>query len=120
MARKGSWAALHHKGLEPENVRRQRGQISLGYYTNTKGKPKVQPPTKVVPKEENYQMVGTKKMALCHQGKSCFCRGRDISMWFCATKENHACSVDGMLKGGFVLPRQIMFVPQMVCKKTVL
>jgi hypothetical protein len=73
MAWKESRAALHHKGLEPKNVPRQRGQISLGYYTNTKGMPKVQLPTKVAPKEENHQMLETKKVALC--GKNYFASG---------------------------------------------
>jgi hypothetical protein len=61
MARKGSRAALHHKALEPENISRRRGQIRLGYHTNTIGKPKVQLPTKVAPKKENHQMLETKK-----------------------------------------------------------
>jgi hypothetical protein len=42
---------------------RARGHISLGYRTNTKGKPKVQLPTKVAPKEENDEMLETKKVA---------------------------------------------------------
>jgi hypothetical protein len=50
MAQKGSRVALYHKGLQPENVPRQRGQLSLDYYTNKNGKPKVQLPTKVEPK----------------------------------------------------------------------
>jgi hypothetical protein len=60
MAWKESRAALHHKGLEPKNVPRQRGQISLGYYTNTKGKPKVQLPTNVEPKGKTTN-VGNKE-----------------------------------------------------------
>ena len=35
--------------------------------------------------------------------------------WRYATKANHACVADGMLEGGFVLPRQIMLVPRMEC-----
>jgi hypothetical protein len=120
MARKGSRVALHHKGFEPKNVPRQRGQISLGYYTNTKGKPKVQFPTKVAPKEENHQMLETKKVALCHQDKSCLCRGRNVRRWLWATKANYDCTTDETLEGGFVLLRQIMFVPRMACKIMVL
>jgi hypothetical protein len=41
-------------------------------------------------------------------------------MWLCSTKANYDCAADGMLEGGFVLPRQIMFVPRMVYKITVL
>jgi hypothetical protein len=88
----------------------------LGYYTNTKGKPKVQLPTKVAPKEKNHQMLETKKVALFHQGISCLCHGRNVRRWLCATKANYDCAGDGMLEGGFVSPRQIMFVPWMVCK----
>jgi hypothetical protein len=55
MGQKRSRAVIHHKGLEPKYVPRQGGRISLGYYTNIKGKPKVQLPTKVGPKEENYR-----------------------------------------------------------------
>ena len=62
MARKGSRAAFHHKGLELKYVPRQRGQIILGYYTNTKGNPNVQLPTKVAPKEEKHPMLETKKV----------------------------------------------------------
>jgi hypothetical protein len=61
MARKGSRAALHHKGLEPKYGPR-RGQISLGYYTNTKDKPKVQLSTKVAPKGKTTN-VGNKEGA---------------------------------------------------------
>lgn len=84
----------------------------LGYFTNTKDKPKVQLPTRVAPNEENHQMLETKKVTLCHKGKSCLCRGRNARWWLCATKANHDCAVDGMLKGGLVLPRQIMIVPR--------
>jgi hypothetical protein len=70
-----NWAVLHHRGFEPKYVPRQGSQISLGYYTNTKGKPKVQLPTKVAPKEENHPMLETKKVALCHQGQSCLWHG---------------------------------------------
>jgi hypothetical protein len=101
------WAKLWSKARRP---------ISLGYHNNTKGKPKVQFPTKVVPKEENHQMLDTRKVVLCHQGKSCLCRGRNVRRWFCATKANYDCAADGMLEGGFVSPRQIVFVPRMVCK----
>jgi hypothetical protein len=86
MARKGSRVALHHKGFEPKNVPRQKGQISLGYYTNTKGKPKVQLPTKV---------------QLRRKTTKCWKQRR----WRYATKANRACVVDGMLEGGFVLPK---------------
>jgi hypothetical protein len=89
MTRKESRTALHHKGFEPKNVPRQRGQINLGYYTNTKGKPNVQLPTEVAPKEENHQMLETKKVALCHQGKLCLCRGRNVRRWLWATKANY-------------------------------
>jgi len=115
MARKGSRAVFHHKGLEPKYVPRQGGQISLGYHTNTKGKPKVQLPTKVAPKEENQPMLETKKVALFHHGKSCLFRGRKIRRWLWATKANYDCTTDGMLKGGFVLPIQIMVVPWTEC-----
>jgi hypothetical protein len=40
--------------------------------------------------------------------------------WSYATKANHVCAMDGMLKGDFVLPRQIMLVPHIVCKKMIL
>jgi hypothetical protein len=65
-------------------------------------------------------MLETKMVALFHQGKSCLCRGRNVRRWFCTTKANYDCATDGMLEGGFVLPRQIMFVPRMVCKIMVL
>jgi hypothetical protein len=38
IAPKETWAMPHNKGFEPKYVPRQRGQISLGYYTNTKCK----------------------------------------------------------------------------------
>jgi hypothetical protein len=120
MARKGSRVALHHKGLEPKYVPRQGGQISLGYYTNTKDKPMVQLPTKVEPKGKYHPMLETKKVALYHQGKSCLCHGRNVRRWLWATKANYDCTTEGMLKSGFGLPRQIMFVPRMVCKIMVL
>jgi hypothetical protein len=41
-------------------------------------------------------------------------------MWLCATKANYNFAVDGMFIGCFVSPREIMFVPQMVCKIMVL
>jgi hypothetical protein len=41
-------------------------------------------------------------------------------MWFCATKANYNYAADGMLEGGVVLPRQIMFVPRTVYKIMVL
>ena len=63
MAWKGSRATLHHKGLEKKYVPRQEGQISLGYYTNTKGKPMVQLPANVALKEKNHPMLETKKVA---------------------------------------------------------
>jgi hypothetical protein len=119
MDRKESRTALHHKGFEPKNVPRQRGQISLDYYTNTKGKPKVQLPTEVAPKEENHQILETKKVALCHQGKLCLCRGRNVRRWLWATKANYDCTTDEMLEG-LVSPRQIKFVPRMLCKIIVL
>jgi hypothetical protein len=72
------------------------------------------------PKEEIHQMLETKKGALCHQGKSCLCRGRNVRRWLCATKENYDCTTDRTLEGGFVSPRQIMYVPQIVCKIMVL
>jgi hypothetical protein len=84
--------------------------MSLGYHTNTKGKPKVQLPTNVAPKEENHQMLETKNVILCHQGKSCLCRGRNVRTRLWATKANYDCTMDGMFQGGFVLPRQIMIV----------
>jgi hypothetical protein len=115
-----SRTALHHEGLEPKYVMRQGCQISLGYYTNTKGKPKVKFPTKVASKEENHLMLETKKVALFHQGKSCLCCGQNVRKWLCATKANYDCAADGMLEGGFGLQRQIMFVPRMVCKIMVL
>jgi hypothetical protein len=103
MAQKESRAVLHHKGLEPKNVRRQRGQISLSYYTNTIGKPKVQLPIMVAPKEENHQILETKKVALCHQGKSWLCSGRNVGRWFWATKANYDCTTDRMLEGSWSL-----------------
>ena len=78
----------------------------MGYFTNTKDKTKVQLPTKVAPSEENHQMLETKKVALCHKGKSCLCRGRNARRWFCATKANHDRTTDKTLEGGFVSPRQ--------------
>jgi len=96
MVRKGSRAALHYKGFEPNYGPRQGAQTSLGYHTNTKGKPNVQFPTKVAPKEENHQMLDTKKLALCHQDKSCLCRGRNVRRWLCATKANYNCATDRM------------------------
>jgi hypothetical protein len=33
-------------------------------------------------------------------------------MWLCATKANYDCAANRMLEGGFVIPRQIMFVPR--------
>ena len=98
--RKGSWALLQHKGLKHKYVMRQGGQIKLGYYTNTKGKPKVQLPTRAAPKEENHK---------CWKQK----------MWRYSTKAYHVCAVDGILEGGFVLPKQIMFVLRMVYKKLI-
>jgi tmRNA-binding protein len=120
MARKGNWVALHHKGFEPKYVSRQGGQIRLGSYTNTKGKPKVQLPTKVPPKEKNHPMLETKKVTLFHQGKSSLCREQNVRRWLCATKAIYDCAMDGMLEGRFVIPRQIMFVSRMVCKIMVL
>jgi hypothetical protein len=96
MARKGSRVALHHKGLESKNALRQGGQISLGYYTNTKGKPKVQLPTKVAPKEENHQVLATKEVALCRQSKLRLYHGWNVRKWLCATKAYHVCVADGM------------------------
>jgi hypothetical protein len=87
----------------------------LGYHSNIKGKPKVQLPTKVAAKEENHQMLETKKVALCDQGKSCLCRGRNVRKRLWATKANYECTTDGILEGGFVLPRQIMIVPRTEC-----
>jgi hypothetical protein len=136
--RKKNWATLHHKGLEPKYVPRERGQIiwaiiptqkiSRGTTFNKGG-----------PQRGKPQMLETKKVALCHQGKSCLCRGWIVRRWFCATKTNYDCAADGMLEGGFcatkanydcttdgtledgfVLSRQVMFVPRMVCKIMVL
>ena len=66
------------KAFEPKYVPRQRGQITLGYYTNTKGKPQVQLPTKVASKGESHPMLETKKVSLWYQDKSCMCRGRNV------------------------------------------
>ena len=55
------------------------------------------------------------KVALFYKGKSCLCHGRNVRRWFFIVKTNHARLVDEMLKGGFVLLRQIMFVPQTEC-----
>jgi hypothetical protein len=120
IVRKERRAALHHKGLEPTYVPRQRGQINLGSYTNTKSKPKVQLPTKVAPKEENQPMLETKKVTLFYQGKSCLCRGWNVRRWLWATMANYDCTTDGMLECGFVLPRKITIVPWTECKKVVL
>jgi hypothetical protein len=57
-----------------------------------------------------------KKVVLCYQGKLRLCRGRNVRRRFCITKANRVCAADGMLEGGFVSPRQIVFVPRMVCK----
>jgi hypothetical protein len=59
-------------------------------------------------------------MALFQQGKSSLCHGQNAKKWLCATKANYDCAANGMLEGGFVLPRQIMFGPQMVYKIMVL
>jgi hypothetical protein len=61
-----------------------------------------------------------KKVALCYLGKLWLYHGWNIRRLFCATKTNYDCAADGMLKGGFVSPRQIVFVPRMVCKIIVL
>jgi hypothetical protein len=82
----------------------------LRYYTNTKNKSKVQLPTKVAPKEKNHQILETKKVPLCNQGKLCLCRGQNVKRWHWAINANYDCTTDGMLGGGFVLPRQIMIV----------
>ena len=43
-------------------------------------------------------------------------KGQNVRKMLCATKENYNCTTDKILKSGFVLPMQIMFVPRMVCK----
>jgi hypothetical protein len=50
----------------------------------------------VAPKEENQPMLETKKVALL-------------------TNANHVCVMDGRLKGGFVLAKQITIVPRTEC-----
>ena len=95
MARKRSRVALHHKGLEPKNVPRQRGQISLGCYTNTKDKPRY-----------NFQQ------GWYPRGKTTNVGNKESS--FVVLKQIKDCAADGMLECDFGLPRQIMFVPRMV------
>jgi hypothetical protein len=111
MARKKSRVALHHKRLESKNILRQGCQISLGYYTNTKGNPKVQFPTKVAPKEEKHQMLETKKVALYHRGKSCLWRGWYVRLWHCDTKANHVSTAGRMFENCLEMQRQIMLLP---------
>ena len=118
MAPNGNRAVPHNNNkimLESKSVPRQRGQISLGYYTNTEGKSKVQLPTNVTPKVENHPMLETKKLAwwyqtkpyLCHgrivnglwcQGKLWFGRGLNFRRWPCDTKANHASNAGQMLE----------------------
>jgi hypothetical protein len=45
---------------------------------------------------------------------------RNVRRWLCATKANYDCTTFETLEGGFVLLRQIMFVPRMVCKIMIL
>ena len=111
MARKGNRVVLHRKGLEPKYAPRLGGQISLGYYANTKDKPKVQLPTKVAPKEENYPMLETKKVALFYQGKSCLCHGWYVRLWSCDTKAHHVSAACQMLGSCLVVQRQILSLP---------
>ena len=42
--------------------------------------------------------------------QSCSYHAQDVGRWLCATKANRAHATDGMLKGGFMLPKKIMFV----------
>jgi hypothetical protein len=95
----------------PKYVPRQGGQISLGHYNNTNGKPKVQLPTKVAPKEENHQMMKTKRVVLYHQGKSCLYRGWYVRLWFCDTKANHILAAGRMLESCLWVQIQIMSLP---------
>ena len=71
------------------------------------------------------------KVTLCYEGKSCWWCGQNIRRWLFGTKENHVCTLDGMLEYGLVdqdkyclccelnvrrrfsATKQVMFVPHM-------
>jgi hypothetical protein len=87
MARRGSRVAFHHKGLEPKNVPRQRGQkiwaiiptqkISRGTTFNKGGTQRGKPPnvgnedSGIIPPRQIMLVPWTEclKVALCYQGK---------------------------------------------------
>jgi hypothetical protein len=69
----------------------------------------------VAPKEEYHQMLETKSVALCYQGKSCLCHGQNVKKWLYGTKANHVCVADGILEGRVVVPRQIMLMARTQC-----
>jgi hypothetical protein len=103
--------------LEPKNVMRQRGQISLSYYTNTKGKSKgttsnkggtwgKKPPNVgnkkggVMPPRQIMLVSWTecRKVVLCYQGKLQLCCERNVRRWSYDTKTNHISAADWMSK----------------------
>ena len=95
MAARGCEVAPYNKVVGTKICLEAKGIRSLGNYTNTKkNNPKVQITTRVVSKEENI---------LCWKQRR----------WHHATKANHPHAMNKMLKGGFVLQRQILLVPQM-------
>ena len=101
-----AWVEICHEARRPNK---------LGYYTNTKDKPKVQLSTRVAPKEENHPKLKTNKVNLWYQGKLNFCRGLNVWSWCYDNKPIHVFTVDGMLQVGFMIPSQIMFVPRTKC-----
>ena len=51
------------------------------------------------------------ELDLWYQATSCLCRERNVRSWFYGTTLNHDCATDKMLKGKFVLPSYIIFLP---------
>ena len=119
------FAKIGPKGMSANN---------LAHCTDTKTKVKVQLPTKVAPKKKNHPMLEINNKVLCYQSKSCLCRRWDVRSWLwgtkpshvcpankmfrswlCSTKPHCVCRVDGMLKVGFVILSQIMFVAEKEC-----
>jgi len=60
-------------------------------------------------------MLETKKVDLWYEGESCLRRGWNVRSWLCVIKEIFFFATDGMLEGGLVVSRQIMFVLQTKC-----
>jgi hypothetical protein len=89
--------ALHHKRFKLKYVMWQRSSMRLDYYTNTKGIPKLQLPTKVPHKEANH-VCATKQMLEFGFMVPIQIMRRNVTNW--SWKPNQI--MDWMLDGRFV------------------